>query len=431
MTRAFARGGTMLVFVTAVSVALIVSFVCSLCESVLLSINHAQIEGLSKRHAAAGRLMSAFKRRIDVPIAAILILNTTAHTIGAAVSGATYGNVFDERTLWLFTLVFTLVMLLFTEIVPKTLGVSHAPRLATPVAFTIRLMTFALKPLVVVSEWLSRHLRGKHAVPVTSVEEIRLLASLGRNEGIVGARTADMIVGATMLRKMRAQDIMIPRHRVVFLSGRDRPEDALRKVRETEFSRFPFSPSAELDDVSGVVLARHLLFWMHEHPGQEIDWPSVTGEALFVPESTRVETLLKTFQTEQRHLAVVVNEFGGVEGIATLEDVIEEVVGDIDDESDEPAARLWRRPDGSLEVRASVELRRVCAALELEWFPELEITTLGGLITEQLGRIPVAGDTLDWRGYRLEVLSADSRRPRLVRITNGAAGNPEENQTTG
>ena len=409
----------MLLFVTAVCVALIVSFVCSLCEAVLLSINHAQIEGLTRRHVIAGRLLAAFKRNIDVPIAAILILNTTAHTVGAAVSGATYGSVFDESGLWLFTLVFTLVMLLVTEIVPKTLGVSYATRLAAPIAYTIRLMTFVLKPLVVVSEWLSRRLRGGHAVPVTSIEEIRLLASLGRNEGIVGVRTADMIVGATLLRKMRAQDIMVPRHKVVFLSGLDRPQDALRKVRDTEFSRFPFSPTAELDDVSGVVLARHLLFWMHEHPGMDIDWPSVTAEALFVPEGTRVETLLKTFQTEQRHLAVVVDEFGGVVGIATLEDVIEEVFGDIEDESDEPVARLWQRPDGSLEVRAGTELRRVCAALNLEWLPELEVTSLGGLITERLGRIPVVGDTLEWRGYRLDVLAADSRRPRLVRITPG------------
>jgi CBS domain containing-hemolysin-like protein len=111
----------MLLFVTAVSVALIVSFVCSLCESVLLSINHAQIEGLTRRHAAAGRLLAAFKRNIDVPIAAILILNTTAHTVGAAVSGATYGSVSTSAAPWLARGVHAGV-LLFTEIVPKTLG---------------------------------------------------------------------------------------------------------------------------------------------------------------------------------------------------------------------------------------------------------------------------------------------------------------------
>lgn len=418
----------MLVFMTAISVVLVVSFLCSMCESVLLSINHAQIEGLTRRHGVAGRMMAGFKRHIDKPIAAILILNTAAHTVGAAVAGATYIAVFDPRGLWLFTLAFTLAVLLFTEIVPKTLGVSYATRLAVPVAFTIRMMTFALKPLVWASEQISRRLRSGHAVAVTSVEEIRLLASLGRNEGIVGVRVADMIVGATLLRKMRVQDIMIPRQNVVFLSGRDGREDALRKLKETEFSRFPFSPTAELDDVTGVVLARHLLFWMHEHPGREIDWSSVAGEPLFVPESIRVDSLLKTFQARRRHLALVVDEFGGVKGIATLEDVIEELTGDIDDESDEPVSRVSRRPDGSLEVRASAELRRVCTALGLDWSPEQEVTTLGGWITEQLGRIPVAGDTLDWRGYRLEVLSADPRRPKLIRITPAGADSGDEPQ---
>jgi CBS domain containing-hemolysin-like protein len=406
----------MFIFVTAICVALVVSFICSMCEAVLLSINHAQVEGLKQRHGVAGRLMAGFKRNIDVPIAAILILNTTAHTIGAAVSGATYSDVFDERTLWIFTILFTLVMLLFTEILPKTLGVSFASRLAAPVAFVIRTMTFLLKPLVVVSEYMSRHLRGSQILPITSVEEIRLLASLGRTEGSFGIRTADMIVGATMLRKMRALDVMIPRRRVAFLSGTETRDEVLKTMREMEFSRYPFSPTAELDDVSGVVLARDLLFWIYEHPENQIDWPSVVSEALVVPEGTLLEDLLKTFQSSQRHLAIVVDEFGGVEGIATLEDVIEEIVGEIEDESDEPVARVWRHPDGSIDARGGIELRRVCSMLGMDWSPEGEVTTIGGLVTEQLGRIPVVGDMLEWRGYRLEVLAANPRRAELVRI---------------
>jgi CBS domain containing-hemolysin-like protein len=200
------------------------------------------------------------------------------------------------------------------------------------------------------------------------------------------------------------------------------PQDALRKCRKLSSAlRFRLPSWTRL----GVVRAS--LMVLNIRAGYRL--PSVTIEALFVPESTRVETLLKTFQAEQRHLAVVVDEFGGVEGIATLEDVIEEVFGDIEDESDEPVARLWQRPDGSLEVRAGTELRRVCAALNLEWLPELEVTSLGGLITERLGRIPVVGETLDWRGHRLEVLAADSRRPRLVRITPGADRIPVEDQS--
>jgi len=412
----------MVYFTTAITVVLVVSFLCSVFESVLLSINHAQIEALSQRHARAGRLLSGFKRNIDVPIAAILILNTAAHTIGAAVAGASYSSVFSEQTLWIFTIVFTIAVLLFTEILPKTLGVTLAPVLATPVAFGIRMLTFALKPLVLMSEVVSRRLRGGRAVPITSVEEIRLLAALGRNEGIVGTRTADMIVGATLLRKMRVQDVMLPRQKIVYLSATDDRDAVLHKLMDSRFSRFPFSPTDELDDVTGIVLARELMFWLHEHPDGPIDWSAVTTEPLVVPEMQRLDRLLRTFQTGRRHMAIVVDEYGDVEGIATLEDVLEEVVGEIEDESDEPERRLWRQPDGSLQVRASTDLRKVCTALGLSWSPEAEFTTLGGLIAEQLGRIPAVGDALDWRGFRLQVLAASGRRAELVRIVKMESG---------
>ena len=154
----------MLVFALAVGTALVVSFLCSIFESVLLSIGHAHVESLARTGSRAGLLLRDYKRNMDAPIAAILIANTVAHTIGASVAGASYGEVFAQDTLWIFTIVFTLAVLLFTEIVPKTLGVSHAARLAGPVAHGIRLFSMALRPLVFVSEKLSRLLRGETRV---------------------------------------------------------------------------------------------------------------------------------------------------------------------------------------------------------------------------------------------------------------------------
>ena len=153
----------MLIFITAVAIVLIVSFLCSIFESVLLSITRPQIELLVRDGRHAGKLLAGFKENMDVPIAAILILNTAAHTIGAAVAGASYADVFDPGTLWIFSLVFTLAVLLFTEIIPKTLGVSYAPLLAGPVAYGIRMLTVLLKPLVALSESVSRSLRSDKA----------------------------------------------------------------------------------------------------------------------------------------------------------------------------------------------------------------------------------------------------------------------------
>jgi CBS domain containing-hemolysin-like protein len=409
-------GAIMLIFLTAVGVVLIISFLCSIFESVLLSVTRPQIEVLGRRHARAASLLAGFKENIDVPIAAILILNTAAHTIGAAVAGASYSEVFDPATLWIFSIVFTLAVLLLTEIIPKTLGVSYATVIAAPVAHGIRLLTILLKPLVTVSEAISRSLRRDAVVPITSPEEIRLLAWLGHLRGAVGPLTAGMIVGATQLRHLDADDVMLPRDDVRFLSAEMSRDEALAYVRESGHSRFPFTPTGDFDDVSGVVLAKDLLYWLLQNDTAEIDWNTLQQDALVVPNSVALPQLLKTYQETQRHLAIVVDEYGSVEGIVTLEDVLEEIVGEIRDESDLPIEEFQDKTDGTLVVRGSVDMRKLCSRLGITWDPELEVSTISGLVTEALERIPVVGDTIDWDGYRIEVLRADRRRAKLLSV---------------
>lgn len=406
----------MLLFVTAVCVVLIVSFLCSIFESVLLSVTRPQIEILARGGRKAGALLASFKQNMDMPIAAILILNTTAHTIGAAVAGASYTAVFDSSTLWLFSLLFTIAVLLFTEIIPKTLGVSYAVTLAPSVAHGIHWLTILLRPLVILSERISRTLRGSAEVPVTSAEEIRLLALLGRSEGVVGHRTAGMIVGATQLGYLRVRDAMLPRGEVHFLSGTMNRAEALAKVRESGHSRFPYSPTGELDDVSGVVLVKDLLHWLLAHEDTTIDWNAVRQEALVVPDSVPLTKTMRTFQESRRHLAIVVDEYGSVKGIVTLEDVLEEIVGEINDESDQPTADIVERKDGALAVRATVDLRKLSHKLGISWEPEADVTTVGGLVTEMLERIPSPGDVVEWNGYRITVLRADRQRAKLVLV---------------
>lgn len=406
----------MLLFVTAVSVVLVVSFLCSIFESVLLSVTRPQIEILVRDGRRAGSLLANYKENMDVPIAAILILNTAAHTIGAAVAGASYTDVFSASTLWLFSILFTIAVLLFTEIIPKTLGVSHAPALAPHVAHGIRWLIALLRPLVSLSERISRSLRSDTDTPITSPEEIRLLASLGRSKGVVGSRTAGMIVGATHLSNLRAHDVMLPREEVHILAGTMNRDEVLAIVRETGHSRFPYSPSGDIDDLKGVILAKEVLYWMLVHDDEIIDWESFRRDALVVPESSPLPQLLRTFQSSQRHLAIVIDEYGGVNGIATLEDVLEEIVGEIYDESDRRADDIVEQRDGTFKVHATVDLRKLSAALGISWEPEEDVTTVGGLVTETLERIPTVGDSIDWHGYRITVLRADRQRVNLLAI---------------
>ena len=406
----------MQVFIAAVSVALIVSFLCSIFESVLLSINHAQVESLDQQGKRSGKLLKAFKSRIDLPIAAILITNTIAHTMGTTVAGATYEDVFSAETLWIFTIVFTVAILLFTEIIPKTLGVRHARRLATPVAYGIHALSIALRPLVLLSGAVSRALPGRKDVPVTSVDEIRLLAALGRTEGVVGAQTAGIIAGASTLDKLSASDVMLPRKQVVYFSATSSRQQVLKIMRQTGYSRFPLSTTDQLDQVSGVVMAKELLLQLQDEPNETIDWSRLVKEPIVVPETARLNSLLRIFKEARRHMAIVVDEYGDVQGIVTLEDVLEEIVGDIIDESDRPIEDLWPQDDGSLHALGTIELRKLCRQLEIRLPAGTEASRLSGLVMDLLGRIPVKGDTVEWNDYRFEVLSASQWSAELVSI---------------
>ena len=406
----------MLTFAIAVALALVGSFLCSIMESVLLSIGNADVEALVKEGKRSGRLLKRFKRGIDVPIAAILIVNTVAHTVGAAVAGASYENVFAAETLWVFTVVFTISVLLLTEIIPKTLGVTYSKELANAVAWGIQFLSVSLRPLVALSEMVSRSLRPDKKRLSTSAEEIRLLAGLARSEGAFGARTANMIVGATRLTRLCAHDAMVPRQNVQFISAERSWDENIETIRESGHSRLPFSPTDELDHVSGIVLAKELFFHVQAHPG-DIDWSGLVRQPLIIPESRSLDSLLRAFQESRSHMAIVVDEYGGVEGIVTLEDILEEIVGEIEDESDHHSEELWPQSDGSTVVVASIEMRKVGGRLGFEWAPDTDITSPGGLIAEQLGRIPVRGDVVNWNGYRLEVLSASEKRAERIRIT--------------
>jgi CBS domain containing-hemolysin-like protein len=405
----------MYIFVTAVTTALVVSFLCSIFESVLLSISPTRVEALASGGKRAGRLLRDFKSNIDVPIAAILIANTIAHTIGATVAGASYVEVFSEQSLWLFTVIFTLAVLLFTEIIPKTLGVTFASQLATPVAHAIRYLTLALGPLVWIASKLSRALRGNREADITSIEEIRLLTAIGRNEGVVGARAAGIIDSATRLHQLDAADILLPRSKIVMLSAQQSRDEVLEIMRQSGHSRFPFSPTGRADDISGVVLAKELLFAMYDHP-ELIPWQDVVRETLFVPETIQLNVLLQSFRNARKHIAVAVDEYGGTQGIVTLEDVLEELVGDIIDESDRLVQEISLQPDGSYQALATVEMRRLVSELGIQGDIDEDVVTLTGLLAGKLERVPVSGDVVEWNGYQFEVLSALGTRAEVVRV---------------
>ena len=408
----------MLLLVVAVTLSLAFSFLCSISEATLLSLGRARVAALAQTGGRIGATLLRFRNEPDRPIAAILIVNTISNSGGAALATDQFVQTFPEISPAWFAAFFVVTVLAVTEIVPKTIGVVHADSLAIPITYIVQTMIVCVWPLLFATRWLARMFARADAGPTTSLDEIRVLATAGMSQGAFGTITGELIQNATRLRDLTAREIMVPRDRVTYLSGNQPTEANLKRVHRTGHSRFPFSPTGELDDVKGVILTKELLFWLREH--HEPDWETLLVPLLIVPQSATLNHVLRRFQLGKRHLAIVVDEYGSTIGIITLEDVLEEIVGEIEDESDHVEPQILERPDGSLVCLGVAEISKVLARLEIDNVAT-ESKTLSGFLAERLDRVPTAGARVDLGGYRFEVTKANNRRAERVRIAKHAA----------
>ncbi|MEC8651438.1 MAG: hemolysin family protein [Planctomycetota bacterium] len=404
----------MLLLVLAVSFSLVFSFVCSISEATLLSVGPARVEQLGQSGSRLGKLLQRFRAEPDRPIAAILIVNTISNSGGAAIATAQFTTAFPGVSEAWFAAFFVVTVLAVTEIVPKTIGVMHADQLAIPITGVVQVMIVAVWPMLFLTRLLARCFARSEGRPTTSLDEIRVMATAGMSQGAFGKITGELIQNATKLRDLTAKDVMVSRDRVTYLSGNQPTEDNLKRVQRTGHSRFPYTPTGELDDVKGVVLTKQLLFHLRDREAPE--WESLLVDLLIVPESATLNNVLRKFQVSRRHMAIVVDEYGSTEGIVTLEDVLEEIVGEIEDESDTMPTLIIERADGTLMCRGVAEVADVFEKLALQDV-ETESKTLSGFLSERLDNVPTAGAHVDVGGFRFEVTKANNRRAERVRVT--------------
>jgi CBS domain containing-hemolysin-like protein len=386
--------------------ALSISFICSILEAVLLSITHSFVAVLRDRGEQAGEYLYQMQNRIDEPIAAILTLNTIAHTVGAVIGGALALEVFGSRWIAVFSVVLTLVILLFSEIVPKTLGATYWQTLAKPTAYVLRGMVVVMKPVIVPLSVFSRFIAPKETGPTVSRAELEVLAEIGRREGTIDEDEWQVMSNVMRLDEVTLAEVLTPRTDLIAISVDSTVETAKNLMLDEGHLRLPVF-RGDLDTIVGLLLARDL--WRADRSGvTEIQ--DLIRPIQFAPESKRVEDLIPELRRVRAKMAVVVDEFGGTAGIVTLEDLIEEIVGEIQDEHevDEPP-EFETREDGSVRIWGGVPAREVSDTLELD----LEIglaDTIGGWTAEQLDRIPRTGDQVQIAGGRLRVERMRGRR---------------------
>ena len=399
----------MLTLVWILVASLATSFSCSVLEAVFLSTTQSHIAVLKSRGEWAGEWLEAAQKSVDEPIAAILTLNTIAHTMGATMSGVEAGREFGSTWAGVFAAGLTLAILIFTEIVPKTLGATYWKALAKPTAYVLRAMVVAMKPIIIPLGWVSRLLTPKTERPTISRAELEVLAEIGRREGALDEDEWKVVSNVIRLDEISIGEVMTPRTDMVAIPAGSSVEQAQETMLETGHLRLPVYRES-MDKVVGVVIGRDV--WRAQRDGIE-GLEDVLRPVPFAPASKAVEDLIPEMRAQRTKLAIVVDEFGGTAGLVTLEDLIEEIIGEIQDEheGDEPID-FQELFGGRLRIWGGASLREASGRLGFEPSPEDDegYDTLGGYVFGRLNRIPAVGDQVELPSGRLRVTHMKGRR---------------------
>ena len=321
---------TLLIFYAALSIG--VSFLCSILEAVLLSISPAYIASREKDAPTMAEKLTALKADIDRPLAAILSLNTVAHTIGAAGVGAQAAYVFGDASLTIVSIILTLAVLIFSEIIPKTIGATYWKGLAGFVAIVMPWLILITWPLVKMSQGITYLMGSSHGHKV-SREELVAMAEIGHREGVVEEGESRIVRNLLALDTLTARDVMTPRTVLFALSQDMTVGEVMAAHDEIRFSRIPIH-AGRLDHIEGYVLKSDVLL---RAARDEDDLPlsALVRKLLVVDERVHLRPLFERLITESEHVALVADEYGGTAGLVTMEDVVETLLGlEITDEVD-------------------------------------------------------------------------------------------------
>ncbi len=405
-------------------ILLSLSFFFSGSETAFFSLPRVVIERL-RQASAGGKRIAHLLEEPNRLLITILIGNLTVNILISEIIGVWALHIFAPLPYSVYlgslaAIIFTTtILLVFAEIAPKTLAINNAERFAmgatVPMGIFSKIVYPLLRVILLLTDSVLRLLgiRKGETSSVVTEDDLRMLLAMGEEDGVIESRERLMITRIIEFGDTRVRDVFVPRPDVVRVKNDTTVEQLTTIMKETGHSRFPVY-SKTVDDIRGIVYAKDLFpyFWR----GQiNIPISRFVRPAYYVPESMKVGDLLREFQSGRIHMAVVVGEYGGTAGLVTLEDLIEEIVGEIFDEYDERRSEAERLPDGSLRVDARLRLDDLSEILGAV-VQERDCDTVGGLVYELLEHVPSPNEWIEHAGFRFHVEKIKDRRIRSVLI---------------
>jgi len=409
--------------VLAVALCLLISAFYSASETALTASSRAAMARLEKQgNREAGivnRLMATRERLLGAILFANNFTNIAASTLMTGLLLTFFGKTGEVYA----TLGMTVLIFVVAEVLPKTVAFNAPDRMALVVAEPVRNTVRLFSPLLRAVEWLVKIMLRALGMPLGSIqsilsprEELRGAVDLMHRAGVVEKLDRDMMGGLLDLRDLAVSDVMVHRTKMVMLDADEPPQEIVEAVLATGVTRLPLWRGSP-DNVIGVLHAKEYLRALHAARGDpaKIDIHALAKPAWFVPDTTPLYEQLKAFRSRKTPFALVVDEYGELEGLVTLEDIVEEIVGDISDEHDIAVPGVRVLPDGSVNVDGAVPVRDLNRAMDWN-IPDDEATTIAGVVIHEARSIPDPGQSFTFHGFRFQVLRKNRNRITALRV---------------
>ncbi len=406
----------------AIVILLVLSAFFSGSETALTAASRARMHQLESDGVGPARTVNRLRDDKESLIGAILLGNNLVNILASALATTLFITLVGDGAVPLATLVMTLLVLIFAEVLPKTYAIHHADRMALTVAPVLRWVVLILSPVtrgVTAIVRLVFRIFGARSGEVTMTDysdELRGAIELHRGPDADVHHERLMLRSILDLADVEVAEIMTHRRNVVTINTTQSQQDMIDEVVQSPYTRLPIWRE-EPDNIVGVLHARDLLRAVNNCRGQldRLSIESIAAKPWFIPDTTTLLDQLQAFRTRREHFAMVVDEYGSLQGVVTLEDILEEIVGDIADEHDIPVAGVRPQPNGSYIIDGTVTLRDLNR--RFEWrLPDEEASTLAGLVLHEARRIPEVGQTYTFYGFRFEILRRQRNQITSIRV---------------
>jgi len=403
----------MTVLLLAAGLTVMVSCVCSLFESILYStrVGALEAEKAEGSHSRLAERFMAMKSNIAEPTSAILVLNTIANTAGATLCGMYATQVLGSSMVPVVSAILTVAILFIGEILPKTYGATHWRSIWYVIVWPLAVMQKGLSPVIKVTQGFANFFTGNYSTPPITEDEIQASIRLGRKEGELSRNEIQLLDAVFHFDEMSVRQVMVPRRDVVFLESGWPLKKCLEVAKETRHTRFPLCRGS-LDDALGLIHIKDLLGVSDE---ADFKLASVVRPLQHVPETLAISRLLREMQRTHRHMALVDDEYGAVAGMVTMENLVEQIVGAVQDEFDSETPDVFSEGRWTYKVKGQLPLARVNRECGLDLY-SADVETLSGLLASRLGRLLKQGDRVQLRGATAEVVEERNGRADVVRI---------------